>query len=197
MLHLAQVKQKDSAGQVMIQLLAQQKAEYAWAVLDEDNQIWLDLEHQNQYHEGALILVELSPTKQVHEIHDAAHWVVEMVEQFLTFGITPALLQEEVQRAEQWRQSLTLQSQELGRRALEVEARRDQIQELEENLKQEKQAIDTITAQLKASAQAKSNPANSFNGASETSSIDQGVTDQAVIDQAVIDQGVMEKQSED
>lgn len=153
----------------MIKLLAQQKAEYAWAVLDEDdNQLWLDPDPStDQFQEGALILVDLSPTKQVQEIHDAAHWVLEMVEQFLTFGITPALLQEEVQRAEQWRQSLTLQSQELGRRALEVEARRDQIQELEENLKQEKQAIDTITAQLKASAQAKANPASGQNGAVE------------------------------
>jgi GNAT superfamily N-acetyltransferase len=153
MLHLAQVKQKNPEGKVMIQLLAQQKAEYAWAVLDdEDSQLWIE---SDDYNEGVLILVDLSPTKQVQDIHNATQWILEILDQYLSLGITPAILQEEVQRAEQWRQSLTLQSQELGRRALEVEARRDQIQELEENLKQEKQALDTITAQLKASAQAK------------------------------------------
>jgi septal ring factor EnvC (AmiA/AmiB activator) len=137
----------------MIQLLAQQKAEYVWAVLDdEDSQLWIE---SDDYNEGVLILVDLSPTKQVQDIHSATQWILEILDQYLSLGITPAILQEEVQRAEQWRQSLTLQSQELGRRALEVEARRDQIQELEENLKQEKQALDTITAQLKASAEAK------------------------------------------
>lgn len=177
MLHLAQVKQKASEGKVLIRLLAQQKAEYAWAVLDEDeSQLCLDPDqHTSPYGEGALILVDLSPAKQIQEVYDATQWVLEIVEQFLAFGITPAILQEEVQRAEQWRQSLTLQSQELGRRALEVEARREQIQELEENLKQEKQAIDTITAQLKASTQAKSNTTTGDNN---------GVLEKQIEDQA-------------
>lgn len=180
MLHLAQIKQKASEGKVLLQLLAQQKAEYAWAVLDEDeNQLCFDPDQQTDpYREGVLVLVDLSSTRQIQEIYDATHWVLEIVEQFLTFGITPTILQEEVQRAEQWRQSLTLQSQELGRRALEVEARRDQIQELEENLKQEKQAIDTITAQLKASAQAKASltandSKNDSNGVAEKQTEDQ------------------------
>lgn len=139
----------------MLRLLAQQKAEHAWTVLpDEDCDLWIDSE---EYNEGALILVELSPTRQVQNLYDATQWVLQMIEQYLVAGVTPASLQEEVQRAEQWRQSLTLQSQELGRRALEMEARRDQIQELEENLKQEKQALDIITAQLKASVQLNTN----------------------------------------
>jgi hypothetical protein len=146
MLHLAQVTQTDPGGKVKLQLLAQQKAEHAWAVLtDEDVSLWCDAD----YLTGALVLLELSPTKQVQHISDATGWVLEMMEQYLSFGITPAILQEEVQRAEQWRQSLTLQSQELGRRALEMEARRDQIQELEENLKAEKQKLEEMAAALK------------------------------------------------
>jgi hypothetical protein len=146
MLHLAQVTQTDPGGKVKLQLLAQQKAEHAWIVLaHEDGSLWCDAD----YHPGALVLLELSPTKQVQHISDATGWVLEMVEQYLSLGITPAILQEEVQRAEQWRQSLTLQSQELGRRALEVEARRDQIQELEENLKVERQKLEETAAALK------------------------------------------------
>jgi hypothetical protein len=148
MLHLAQVTQTDPGGKVRLQLLAQQKAEHAWAVLtDEDTTLWCDAD----YHTGVLVLLELSPTKQVQHISDATGWVLEMMEQYLSLGITPAILQEEVQRAEQWRQSLTLQSQELGRRALEMEARRDQIQELEENLKLEKQKLEEMAAELKTS----------------------------------------------
>jgi hypothetical protein len=148
MLHLAQVTQTDPGGKVRLQLLAQQKAEHAWAVLtDEDTVLWCDAD----YHTGVLVLLELSPTKQVQHISDATGWVLEMMEQYLSLGVTPAILQEEVQRAEQWRQSLTLQSQELGRRALEMEARRDQIQELEENLKLEKQKLEEMAAELKTS----------------------------------------------
>jgi hypothetical protein len=147
MLHLAQVTHKDPGGKVKLQLLAQQKAEHAWAVLtDEESSLWCDTP---DYQEGALVLLELSPTKQVQQISDATGWVLEMMDQYLSMGITPTILQEEVQRAEQWRQSLTLQSQELGRRALEMEARRDQIQELEENLKVEKQKLEAMAAELK------------------------------------------------
>ena len=133
----------------MLQLLAQQKAEYAWLMMTEENcAIWVDAE---DCHEGALVLVEISPTQEVQKIQDATHWVLDIVKQYLSTGITPDFLQDEVQRAEQWRQSLTLQSQELGRRALEMEARRDQIQELEENLKQEKKKLELMEIQLKAS----------------------------------------------
>lgn len=158
MLHLAQVKKKDPEGKALLRLLAHQKAEYAWAILsDDDSDLWVDT---HDYNEGALVLVELSPTKQVQQIDDATSWILEILDQYLTLGITPAILQEEVQRAEQWRQSLTLQSQELGRRVWEVEARREQIQELEENLRQEKEALDTITAQLKANPQLKAQLTN-------------------------------------
>ncbi len=132
----------------MLQLLAQQKAEYAWLMLSEENDvIWTNAADCT---EGALVLVEISSTKQVQEVQDMAHWVLDIVKKYLSTGITPEFLQEEVQRAEQWRQSLTLQSQELGRRALEMEARRDQIQELEENLKHEKKKLELMEHQLKA-----------------------------------------------
>ncbi|NJR65995.1 MAG: hypothetical protein HC772_12830 [Leptolyngbyaceae cyanobacterium CRU_2_3] len=148
MLHLAQVKKKDLEGKVMLQLLAQQKAEYAWAILaDESGVLWVDAEGFN---EGTLVLIDLSSSQHVQRIEDATYWVLDIIKHYLGTGITPALLQEEVQRAEQWRQSLTLQSQELGRRTLELEARRDQIQELEENLKREKQKFELMVHQFKA-----------------------------------------------
>ncbi|MBE9182133.1 hypothetical protein IQ268_26560 [Oculatella sp. LEGE 06141] len=141
MLYLAQVQNADE-GRGRLQLLAQQKSEYTWEVLDseKDNTVLADTTH---YREGMLVLVELSNTRQVQQVEDAVSWVLDVVTQYLSTGLSPDDLQEEVKRAEQWRQSLTLQSQELGRRALEMEARRDQIQELEEKLKREKTELET------------------------------------------------------
>lgn len=147
MWHLAQVKTQNPDG-TQLQLLAQQKAEHAWTVLsDEVNDLCIE---SKAYSEGTLLLIELSPSRQVQKVQEATSWILELIEQYLAVGITPAVLQEEVQRAEQWRQSLTLKSQELQRRALEMEARREQIQELEDNLIQEKEQLESIADQLKA-----------------------------------------------
>jgi DNA repair exonuclease SbcCD ATPase subunit len=136
MLHLAQVKQKDFSGKAELQLLAYQKSEYAWALHStEESTLLVEI---SDYSEGSLVLVELTALGQVNYLQDATSWVVELIEQYLSCGLTPTDLQQEEQRAEQWRQSLTLQSQELGRRALEMEARRDQLQDAEETLKREK-----------------------------------------------------------
>jgi predicted RNase H-like nuclease (RuvC/YqgF family) len=75
-------------------------------------------------------------------VEDAIPWVLTLVEQYLTYGMTPAALEQEIERAERWRQSLTLKSQEVDRRALETAARRDEIQELERNLKQEQEELE-------------------------------------------------------
>lgn len=148
MWHLAQAKKKDPEGKVHLQLIAQQKAEYAWMVLtDEVDDLWIE---GDDYPEGKLLLVEIAASRQVQRVQDATPWILEVIEQFLAAGVTPTVLQEEVQRAEQWRQSLTLKSQELQRRTLEMEARREQIQELEENLKQEKEKLEILTAQYQA-----------------------------------------------
>lgn len=154
MLYLAQVQKKGLLGKSGLQLLARQKSENAWAVLPEEETI-LATEVGN-VGEGTFVLVELGPSRQVLSVHDAKEWLLDIVQKFLVTGITPAFLQQETERAEQWRQSLTLQSQELDRRALELEARKEQIQEMEEKLKREKKAIDAHPSQHKP----QSNPAS-------------------------------------
>lgn len=145
MLHLAQVQEKNSAGQATLQLLAYQNTEYTWVIhAAEENPLFAQIGEG----EGVLVLLELSSEGQVEQVRSAKDWVLALIEQYLTSGIMPTDLQQEEQRAEQWRQSLTLQSQELGRRALEMEARRDQFQELEENLKREKEQLEIRAAEL-------------------------------------------------
>jgi hypothetical protein len=145
MLYLAQVQKKGFLGKAGLQLLARQKSENAWTIVTDEEPV-LSAE-AGSFSEGLLVLVELTNTRQILSIKEAKDWVLDILQKFLITGITPAFLQQETERAEQWRQSLTLQSQELDRRALELEARREQIQDLEENLKREKKLVETMTAQ--------------------------------------------------
>jgi hypothetical protein len=146
MFYLAQVvKYGISSNKLGFKLLASQEAEHTW-VLVSDRSAILDVETligdccPFTLAEGLLVLLELSPdSSQVYSIHNAANWVLELVQTYLTTGITPLFLQQEMERAEKWRQTLTLQTQELSRRALEVEARREQIQALETNVRREQE----------------------------------------------------------
>ena len=147
MLYLAQVQKKGFLGKAELRLLASQKSETTWTVLSEEGTLLSP--KADPFAEGMLVLVELDEDRQLVSIKEATEWVLDFVQKYLATGITPAFLQQEAERAEQWRQSLTLQNQELGRRLLEVEARREQIQVLEENLKREKQELEALAGQLK------------------------------------------------
>ncbi|MBW4665437.1 MAG: DUF2090 domain-containing protein [Chroococcus sp. CMT-3BRIN-NPC107] len=137
MLYLAQVQKQKSPGQLELLLLAHQQSTYKWEV-DEQEKI-VSLAEAISLQEGVLVLLELSPSGEMQSLQDAASWVLELVKTYLTSGVTPAFLKAETERAEQWRQSMTLQNQDLARRSLEVEARREQIQALEESFKRDKE----------------------------------------------------------
>lgn len=152
MLHLAQVeKVTSSPGGVALRLLARQYSGYSWLVMKDPE--FVLAENVEGYGEGHLILVTLTETRQVLKVEDATPWLLEIIQVFLKSGITPEFLQEEANRAEQWRQNLTLQSQDLDRRALELEARREQIEQLEESLQREKKQMEALSAQYKDQSQ--------------------------------------------
>lgn len=146
MLHLAQVQNNKSVGGVELQLLACQQIENSWTVLNPETV----LANTHPLQEGLLVLVELSDNKEVLSIQHAKDWVLDLVQKYLTDGATSTtFLEEEAERAEKWRQELTLQSQDLTRRNLEMEARREQIQTLEEDLEPQRQRLEEMAAQLK------------------------------------------------
>lgn len=136
MLYLAQVHKNEFLDQYQLRLLARQEAENLWVTIPEEAFILLG--KGNTMSEKLLVLVELSSTGEIEKLEDASNWVLKLVQTYLSTGVTPELLQQEAERAEQWRQSLTLQNQDLARRTLELEARREQIQALEESLKRER-----------------------------------------------------------
>ncbi|WP_017316967.1 hypothetical protein [Mastigocladopsis repens] len=139
MLYLAQVHKNEFLAQFQLRLLARQEAENIWALIPEEAFILLG--KGNNLTENLLLLVELSPTGDIERLEDASNWVLNLVKTYLTTGITPDFLRQEADRAEQWRQNLTLQNQDLARRSLELEARREQIQALEESLKRDKNGV--------------------------------------------------------
>ncbi|MEG5016072.1 MULTISPECIES: hypothetical protein [unclassified Microcoleus] len=156
MLYLAQVQNQEILGEISLQLLACQNSDDTWALLSEECFLTLPPDFgQNQINsatnvlnEGMLVLANVDENSQILHIQAATNWILQLVEKYLTTGFTPDFLQQEAQKAEDWRQSLTLQSQELSRRLIEVEARREQIQNLEAKLQQEKQLLESSIAQL-------------------------------------------------
>jgi hypothetical protein len=136
MLYLAQIHKNDFLDQYQLRLLARREAENIWATIPEEAFILIG--KNSKLAEKLLVLVELSPTGDIERLEDATSWVLTLIETFLSTGITPDFLRQEAERAEQWRQNLTLQNQDLARRSLELEARREQIQALEEGLKRDK-----------------------------------------------------------
>ncbi len=159
MLYLAQVHNQEILGEISLQLLACQNSDDTWAILSEESFLTLPKNciqniinsAANLLNEGMLLLANVDENSQVVDIQSATDWVLELVEKYLTTGFTPDFFQQEAQKAEDWRQSLTLQSQELSRRLIEVEARREQIQNLEIKLQQEKQLLKSSIDQLKIS----------------------------------------------
>ncbi len=142
MRYLARVLKKGLfGGKATVQLLAAQRLEYTWTLVNGEQT--KDVPEANNFGEGMLVLVDIQ-NKEVVSVKDARDWVLNFVKQYLTKGITPQGLQEELDRVEQWRQSLTLQSQDLARRTVELENRREQLQELELKLNKREQKLRVL-----------------------------------------------------
>lgn len=151
MRYLAQVHRQDPTSEIQLKLLANQKSEHLWGVVTNKEESIPCADFPFCQNEGLLVIVDLSETRQILSIQPATSWILDIVEQYLSSGLSPAALQQEVELAEQWRQSLTLRSQELGRQAVEIEARRGQIEDLETKLIEEKKQLEAIASQLRSS----------------------------------------------
>jgi hypothetical protein len=140
MQYLAKVQKKAFLGGAELLLLAERTAEAKWELATSERII--ETTKLLSFQEGNLVLVEINPQNQVISIQDAVPWVLDLIQHYLSHGMTPETLEQEIERAERWRQSLTLKSQDVDRRALETAARRDEIQELERSLKQEREELE-------------------------------------------------------
>jgi hypothetical protein len=140
MLHLARVAKNNISGKLELQLLACQKSEFQWAFCEKK---YLPLNQKTSFNEGLLMLVELGADSQIISFRDANDWVLNLIRQYLASGnVNPDFIAQEQARIERWRQELTSQNQDLTRIRLEVEIRREELQQLEETLNQEKEKLE-------------------------------------------------------
>lgn len=148
MLYLAQVDiDKNNSGLSSFLLIAVQESEEIWGLVEAGGKgSKLQSDRTFDHLPGAWVIVKTSDRKEILQVDDAKPWIISLIQNYLTFGVTPEFLRNETERAEQWRQSLTLHSQELDRRALELEARREQLQALEADLKRERQDLEDPTS---------------------------------------------------
>ncbi len=145
MLYLAEVIQKKGGimggGKSELRLLACQRTEQNWTAVSGDEIVPAD--EASKYGPGALLLVDLTASKQVQRIQEAGRPLVSILQNFSRLQEKFKTQEEEI---EQWKQSLTYQSQELNRREMEMEARREQLEQLEsdfEQLEQQRQEVDS------------------------------------------------------
>ena len=132
MLYLAEV-QKQKGGllgggsKTELKLLACQRSDQNWSTVSEEV---IAAEEASKLNDGALVLVELSPNRQVQRIQEAGRPLVNILQNFSRQLEKFKLKEDEI---DQWKQSLTFQAQELNRREMEMEARLEQLQELEDD----------------------------------------------------------------
>ncbi|MBD2197904.1 MULTISPECIES: pilus motility taxis protein HmpF [Calothrix] len=140
MLYLAEVqKQKgnllttnllSSNSKTELKLLACQRTDQNWTTVSEDV---IAAEEASKLNDGALVLVELTPNRQVQRIQEAGRPLVNILQNFSRQLEKFKSKEEEI---DQWKQSLTFQAQELNRREMEMEVRLEQLQNMENDFQQ-------------------------------------------------------------
>ncbi|AKG22473.1 pilus motility taxis protein HmpF [Calothrix sp. 336/3] len=146
MLYLAEVqKQKGSllggAGKTELKLLACQRTDQSWSNVSEEV---ISAEEANKLNDGALVLVELNPQKQVQRVQEAGRPLVNILQNFSRQLEKFKVKEDEI---DQWKESLTFQAQEFNRREMEMEARLEELQQMEEEfhrLEAEKQQFEAL-----------------------------------------------------
>ncbi|WP_009634512.1 pilus motility taxis protein HmpF [Synechocystis sp. PCC 7509] len=147
MLYLAEVqKQKSKTGfmgaaKAELKLLAYQRPDQSWAAVQGEEAI--AAEEANNFNTGVLVLADLNANRQAQQIREAGRPLVGILQSF-SRQMEKAKGQEE--EIEQWKQSLTYQSEELNRRNTELEGRLEELEHIEEDfhrLEMQKQAFAT------------------------------------------------------
>jgi len=114
-------------GRPEFKLLACQRSEQSWSAVPGEELIPAP-DDANNYGTGALVMVELSGSKQVQRHSEAGRQLVSILQGFSRFQEKAKTQEAEI---EQWKESLTYQSQELNRREMEMEARQEELQQME------------------------------------------------------------------
>ena len=151
MLYLAEVK-KQTKGfiggyKTELKLLACQHKDQTWSAIAGNDILTYD--ETNSIGEGALLLVNLSDNRQLQGNPELAG--AEMVRQLQKISRLIERNKEDQEKIDQWKQSLTYQSEILNRQKMEMEARIDQIERIEaefDYLEGKRQELENLKQQL-------------------------------------------------
>ncbi|TRU85701.1 MAG: hypothetical protein EWV76_13835 [Microcystis novacekii Mn_MB_F_20050700_S1] len=152
MLYLAEVKKQTkgfiSGYKTELKLLACQHKDQTWSAIAGEDILTCD--ETNSLSEGALLLVNLSNNRQLQGNPELAG--AEMVRQLQKISRLMERSKKDQEKIEQWKQSLTYQSEILNRQKMEMETRIEQIEQIEaefEYLERKRQELETLKQQLK------------------------------------------------
>ncbi|NTW20485.1 MAG: hypothetical protein HGA42_13190 [Nostocales cyanobacterium W4_Combined_metabat2_030] len=145
MLYLSEIQKQrggllSGGGKSELKLLASQRSDQNWSSVPDETIV---ADEASKFNDGALVLVDLSPNRQVQRIQEAGRPLVNIL-QNLSRQVERFKLKEE--EIDQWKQSLNLQVQELNRREMEMESLWEQVQKLEndsKNVERQQQSINT------------------------------------------------------
>ncbi len=149
MLYLAEVQKKTGfigSGKPEFKLLACQRSEYSWSTVTGEE--ILVAPDDASYNAGALVMVEVSNNRQIQRHYEAGRTLTSILQNFSNLSKKSKTQEEEI---EQWKQSLTFQSQELNRRELELETRQEQVEQAEadvERIDAQRQELEQLRQTL-------------------------------------------------
>jgi chromosome segregation ATPase len=130
-----------------LKLLACQHNDQTWSAIPGEDILTYD--ETNSLGEGALLLVNLSNNRQLQGNPELAG--AEMVRQLQKISRLMERSKKDQEKIEQWKQSLTYQSEILNRQKMEMETRIEQIEQIEaefEYLERKRQELETLKQQL-------------------------------------------------
>ncbi len=156
MLYLAEVQKKGggvfTGGKTELKLLAYQRAD-SWSAVP--NEEIIPAEEASNLNAGVLVLVDLTPNKQVQKLRQDTPG--ELLKILQSFSRQLEKYKKESEEIEQWKESLMFQSEELQRREEEVQGREEEVksklQQLEQiqaessKLAQERQQMELVRAE--------------------------------------------------
>ena len=150
MLYLAEVKKQKSGfmgSETKLKLLAYQRNDQSW--VSEQGEDLIAADQAGNFGDGALVMVNLDASRKIqNEPQPAGNKLVANLQQF---SRQLEKLKGKEEEIEDWKQSLTVQSNELNRREMEMEARWEELDNMEEELQfleQQRQETEAAKAEF-------------------------------------------------
>jgi len=151
-LYLAELSKPIGFAKSSLQLLAKQQQDNTWVAVNEES-ITLEgriAQEAGRFKDGSLVLAEISGSRQVARISEAARQLVTYLQNFSQLQLKARSQEEEI---EVWKQSLTFQAHELTRREMELAAQEEEVQRLYEQYKsveEDRKLLDSLKEELAA-----------------------------------------------